>query len=65
MQICIECEDGPFSNCDIRPGTMNGPGVPDTDLIIYVAANCTGSPPSRLAFAGACELENELDRLVC
>ena len=36
--------------------------MPDTDLIIYVAADCTDSPSGVVAFAGACQLESELDR---
>ena len=36
--------------------------MPDTDLIIYVAADCIGLPNDVVAFAGACQLESELDR---
>ena len=36
----------------------------NTDLIIYVSADCTGEPSGVLAFASACELESVLDRLV-
>ena len=38
----------------------------DTDLIIYVSAVCTDDDIEFgvLAFASACELENELDRSV-
>ncbi len=49
-----------MSNCTTRPGSVDGPGVPDTDLIIYVSAlDCR---PGILAFANACQMESELDR---
>lgn len=63
IQRCFEC-NGVFANCARRPGTTDGPGVPNTDLIIYVSGDCTGSAPGVLAFASSCELEDELDRLV-
>ena len=60
-QRCVEC-NGSADTCGTRPGTIDGPGVPDADLIIYVAADCTGRPNGVVAFAGACQLESELDR---
>ncbi len=64
MQRCVECNNGGFSNCDTRNGTVDGAGVPNTDLIIYVSADCTDTSSGTLAFASSCELENELDRSV-
>ncbi len=65
MQRCVECNDDDNS-CDTRPGTVDGAGVPNTDLIIYVSAVCTETEVEGglLAFASCCELENELDRSV-
>ncbi|XP_064398055.1 uncharacterized protein LOC135344730 isoform X3 [Halichondria panicea] len=63
LKRCVECNDDDNS-CDTRPGTVDGAGVPDTDLIIYVSAVCTDTEVEGglLAFASCCELENELDR---
>ncbi len=36
LQRCVECNTGNVSNCTTRPGSVDGPGVPDTDLIIYM-----------------------------
>ena len=63
LQRCVECNIGSVSNCTTRPGSVDGPGVPDTDLIIYVSASdCSSFASSVVAFAGACQLESELDR---
>ncbi len=63
LQRCVECNNGSVSNCTTRPGSVDGPGVPDTDLIIYVSAfDCSSFGSSVVAFASACQMESELDR---
>lgn len=64
QQRCVEC-NGDFATCATRPGTVDGPGVDNTDLIIYVSSDCSSPDISSgvLAFASACELESVLDRL--
>ncbi len=63
LQRCVECNNGNVSNCTTRPGSVDGPGVPDTDLIIYVSAfDCSLRFPGALAFASACQMESVLDR---
>lgn len=61
-QRCFEC-NGVFANCATRPGSTDGPGVPDSDIIIYVSGDCTDTASGVLAFASSCEMEDELDRL--
>ena len=65
LQRCVEC-DGSSATCDTRPGSMDGNGVADADIIIYVGASLFGgicSPTSGvIAFASTCQLENTLDR---
>ena len=65
MQRCVEC-GGSFATCDTRPGSVDGSGVPDADVVIYVGASLAGgicSPGSLvIAFASSCQLENTLDR---
>lgn len=36
--------------------------MPDTDLILYVSADCSDLPGGAAALASACQLESELDR---
>ncbi|XP_064398674.1 leishmanolysin-like peptidase isoform X2 [Halichondria panicea] len=63
LKRCVECNNGSVSNCTTRPGSVDGPGVPDTDLIIYVSAfDCSSFGSSVVAFASACQMESELDR---
>ena len=62
MQACIEC-NGDASNCMVI--TPDGPGVSNADMIMYVSA--FPDPPcgtGTIAFAGACSIENTLDRSV-
>ena len=63
VQRCVEC-NGDFSAC-APSGGENGAGVPNADFVLYVSAiddpACTNNV---LAFAGACELEQTLDRFV-
>ena len=65
LQRCVEC-DGNFSTCATPPGSVDGSGIPNADLVIYVGtslANGICSPTSSvIAFASACQLENTLDR---
>ena len=67
-QRCIEC-NGNSITCE-EVGT-DGTGVNNTDFLLYVSSinssdNCVsnsdGSNPSTIAFAGACQMENSLDR---
>ena len=47
--------------------TPAGSGVPNADMIMYVAAapeDPCGPTSGTIAFAGACYLEDELNRLV-
>ncbi|XP_064398693.1 leishmanolysin-like peptidase isoform X2 [Halichondria panicea] len=63
LKRCVECNNGSVSNCTTRPGSVDGPGVSDTDLIIYVSAiDCSPFGPGIFAFASSCQLESELDR---
>lgn len=63
LQRCIECNDNELDNCTTIG--EDGPGVADADFIVYVTvldeAPC-GPDSSTLAFAGACEMEQVLDR---
>ena len=65
MQRCVEY-GGSFAICATRPGSVDGSGVPDADIIIYVGTSLAGgtcSPDSGvIAFASSCQLENTLDR---
>ena len=64
MQRCVEC-GGSFSNCVTRPGSVDGSGVADADIIIYVGSVSEGTCsefPGVIAFASTCQLENTLDR---
>ena len=65
MQRCVEC-GGSFANCATRPGSVDGSGIADADIVIYVGTSLAGgtcSPTSNvIAFASACQLENTLDR---
>ena len=63
-QACIECNGDPSNCVEVIP---DGPGVPNADMIMYVAAaleDPCGPTSGTIAFAGACYLEDELDRLV-
>ncbi len=61
-QECVECNSN-FSTCVTRPEIVRGVGVPNTDLIIYVSINnCSDVISEVVAFAGACQLESQLDR---
>ena len=61
LQRCYECggsED--INDCSPRPGSQDGAGIPNADIVIYVRTE-----PCRrgtLASAGACQLEKQLDR---
>ncbi len=61
QQECVECNTDP-ATCTTRPTTVRGAGVPNTDLIIYVSINCSDAPSGVVAFAGACQMESQLDR---
>lgn len=65
IQRCVEC-NGAAETCATRPGSVDGNGNPDTDLVIYVSTSLGGgicAPGSGvIAFAGACQLESVLDR---
>ena len=51
--------------CRAQSGSVNGPGISDTDLIIYVSAKNTYScDDSIIAYASACQLESVYDRYV-
>ena len=63
-QACIECK-GDSNNCKVV--TPDGPGVSDADMIMYVAAfpdSPCGPESTTIAYAGACLLEDDLDRFV-
>ena len=67
LQRCVECNgDQSAATCATRPGSVDGNGIPDTDLVIYVSTSLDGgtcAPTSGvIAFAGACQLESVLDR---
>ncbi len=63
MQGCIECSNADCTTYNILSG--DGPGVSGADIIMYVAA-APDSPCGEgvIAYAGACYLENTLDRSV-
>ena len=65
LQRCVEC-GGSSATCATRSGSVDGSGVPDADVVIYVGTSLAGgicSPDSLvIAFASACQLENTLDR---
>ena len=65
LQRCVEC-GGSFSDCETRPGSVDGGGVLNADLVIYVSTSLAGgicAPGSGvIAFASACQLESTLDR---
>ena len=65
LQRCVECNEN-FSTCATPPGSVDGNGIPNADLVIYVGTSLADgicSPTSSvIAFASACQLENTLDR---
>ena len=65
LQRCVEC-GGSAETCATRPGSVDGNGIPDTDIVIYVSTSLAGgtcAPGSGvIAFAGTCQLESVLDR---
>ena len=65
IQRCVECNGSP-TNCNTRPGSTDGSGVPNADIIVYVSATTLGGFCSggTIAFAGACQLESTLDRYI-
>ena len=60
LQRCVQCNNN-APNCETMG--LDGPGVNNTDYILYVGANsgfpCGGSV---LAFANLCQMESTLDR---
>ena len=63
----MECGNtGPQSpQCSPGVPSTDGPGVRNTDFILYVSANQQAAPCAggqTLAFAAACQTESELDR---
>ena len=65
-QRCVQCNGGGSGNC-VMDGTTDGPGVSNADFILYVSARDSECPssnggPTTLAFAGACQMESNLDR---
>jgi leishmanolysin-like peptidase len=75
LQQCLQCNgvDG-CNNGNPQVGTpaQNGPGVANTDFVLYISANQTACPPlppdpnqpTTVAFAGHCQLESTIDRPV-
>ena len=73
-QACVQCNNNPnadsFTAANCETVGTDGPGVSDTDFLLYVTAmnieSCaTGSnreSPSTIAFAAACAMEAEFDR---
>ena len=63
MQRCVECDGSP-DDCDTRPGSTDGSGVPNADVVVYVGATTFGGFCSGgvIAFASSCQLESTLDR---
>ena len=62
----MECNNGLPADCETLPGSVDGSGVADADIIIYVGASLFAgicSPTSGvIAFASSCQLESTLDR---
>jgi hypothetical protein len=65
MQRCVEC-GGDSATCATQSGSVDGSGVADADVVIYVGTSLAGgdcSPTSGvIAFASSCQLESTLDR---
>ena len=59
LQRCVECKGS--DSCDTRPGTEDGAGIPNADMVIYVSTKPCQSEGT-LAFAGSCQLEKTYDR---
>ena len=73
MQQCMQCNnDNPCPNPEVGTPSQNGPGVPNTDFVLYISANqqaCPALPPdpnqpTTVAFATHCELESTIERPV-
>ena len=67
-QRCVECNGGQSNQC-VTNGA-DGSGVSNVDFILYVSARDSECPATSnsgvatLAFAGACQMEEALDRPV-
>ena len=65
-QQCTEC-NGDFNTCTTT-GPGDGAGVANADFVLYVSAQTLAgvcdSTSSVIAFAGACEMEQVLDRYI-
>ncbi|XP_019850942.1 PREDICTED: leishmanolysin-like peptidase [Amphimedon queenslandica] len=59
LQRCVEC-NGDSSNC--VEAYSDGPGLKDTDLALYVYGTADHCEPGVVAYAAACQLEDQYDR---
>ena len=71
LQQCLQCNGAnPCPNPEVGTPAQSGPGVPNTDFVLYISANQTACPPlpphpnqpTTVAFAGHCQLEGTIDR---
>ena len=61
IQRCVECRNTDPLECALGTPSTDGPGIPNTDFIVYVSAMpCVGT--QTLASAAACQMESDLDR---
>ena len=62
MQACSQCNGNGSGTCETIGS--DGPGVNNTDFVLYVSSinppvGCSGNT---IAFAGACQMEAQYDR---
>ena len=61
----MECS-GSSLTCETQSGSVDGPGIADSDVVIYVSTSLAdgvcGGDSSTIAFANSCQLESTLDR---
>ena len=71
LQQCLQCNGANLCpNPQVGTPAQNGPGVSNTDFVLYISANQTACPslppdpnqPTTVAFAGHCQLESTIDR---